>query len=189
MPVCAFAMYLPSLSIAISNMLYPLRYLLDLPAFDTKGIATGDRGVYLDVVYVLASKQSMDCRFHAAIRYIFRGKQLAAARIGFQSAWSGTKFLREAAVFRIALTSTRMDVDRTGLGKRFHAGKAVIGEQDAPGAGLDLVKTVTARSAVCPGFNVGGKSVDRRQQSGTNGFCDFTGDSYNPERLHGSSLF
>src|SRR6266700_6916855 len=141
MPVCAFAMYLPSLSIAISNMLYPLRYLLDLPAFDTKGIATGGSGVYLDVVYILTSKQAMDCRFHAAIRYIFRGKQLAAARIGFQSAWAGTKLLREAAVFRVALTSAGMNVDRAGLGKRFHAGEAVIGEQDAPGSGLDRVKT------------------------------------------------
>jgi hypothetical protein len=146
----------------------PPRYLLNLSSLDAKGIATGSGGVYLDIVHIRTEEEAMECGFHAAIRHIFRGKQAAAARVGFKRAGTGAEFLRKAAVFRIALTSAGMDIDRARLGKRFHASEAVVGEQDALGPGFDLMQTVAARGVVCPGFNEGGKPVHWRQQGGAN---------------------
>ena len=78
-----------------------------------------------------------------------------------------------------------MYVDRPGLGKRFHAAKAIIGEENSARLSrLDSPQAVAARSGVCSNFRVCRKSVTWRAHGPADSFGDFRWYGYDSNGLH-----
>jgi len=78
-----------------------------------------------------------------------------------------------------------MYVDRPGLGKRFHAAKAIIGEENSARLSrLNGLQAVATWSGICSSFRMCWKSVTRRAQGRADSFGDLRWYGYDSNGLH-----
>jgi hypothetical protein len=73
-------------------------------------------------------KELFDCWFEFSVGHIFLSDEATTATVGFESAWTSPQLLGKTGVLRITRASIGVNINRTGLWKRFDAGESIIGK-------------------------------------------------------------
>src|SRR5229473_3153837 len=110
---------------------------------------------------------------------------LRAASVGFERARAAAKLLGKSSVLRITSASIPVNIDRTGLWKRFDACEAIVRKRNSTIlTGCECAQAMTARSVVGGDFRVRGKSIDRRSKGGADRFRHFGWNGYDANGHH-----